>query len=210
MSRQEIKSRAKSSLGKGIFSTGWLMAVLAVLIYSAINGILSYTIVGVLIVAGALSYGLVYAFLKNSRDGQPIEIGDLFSGFTHDFVGNLLLGLMVSIFTFLWTLLFIIPGIVKAYSYSMSFYIKVDHPEKGWKECIDESRKMMNGHKMDLFIQDLSFIGWMIVGSLCLGIGTLWVTAYMQAARAQFYESIKPVEETVGSSAEDPAKSATV
>ena len=186
------------------------MAVLAVLIYSAINGILSYTIVGVLIVAGALSYGLVYAFLKNSRDGQPIEIGDLFSGFTHDFVGNLLLGLMVSIFTFLWTLLFIIPGIVKAYSYSMSFYIKVDHPEKGWKECIDESRKMMNGHKMDLFIQDLSFIGWMIVGSLCLGIGTLWVTAYMQAARAQFYESIKPVEETVGSSAEDPAKSATV
>ena len=210
MSRQEIKSRAKSSLGKGIFSKGWLMAVLAVLIYSAINGILSYTIVGVLIVAGALSYGLVYAFLKNSRDGQPIEIGDLFSGFTHDFVGNLLLGLMVSIFTFLWTLLFIIPGIVKAYSYSMSFYIKVDHPEKGWKECIDESRKMMNGHKMDLFIQDLSFIGWMIVGSLCLGIGTLWVTAYMQAARAQFYESIKPVEETVGSSAEDPAKSATV
>ena len=116
MSRQEIKSRAKSSLGKGIFSKGWLMAVLAVLIYSAINGILSYTIVGVLIVAGALSYGLVYAFLKNSRDGQPIEIGDLFSGFTHDFVGNLLLGLMVSIFTFLWTLLFIIPGIVKAYS----------------------------------------------------------------------------------------------
>ena len=210
MSRQEIKSRAKSSLGKGIFSTGWLMAVLAVLIYSAINGILSYTIVGVLIDAGALSYGLVYAFLKNSRDGQPIEIGDLFSGFTHDFVGNLLLGLMVSIFTFLWTLLFIIPGIVKAYSYSMSFYIKVDHPEKGWKECIDESRKMMNGHKMDLFIQDLSFIGWMIVGSLCLGIGTLWVTAYMQAARAQFYESIKPVEETVVSSAEDPAKSATV
>lgn len=210
MSRQEIKSRAKSSLGKGIFSTGWLMAVLAVLIYSAISGVLSFTFIGVLIVAGAFSYGLSYVFLKNSRDGQPIEIGDVFSGFTHDFVGNFVLGLMVSIFTALWTLLFIIPGIVKSYSYSMSFYIKVDHPEKGWKECIDESRKMMNGHKMDLFIQDLSFIGWMIVGSLCLGIGTLWVTAYMQAARAQFYESIKPVEETVGSSAEDPAKSATV
>ena len=63
---------------------------------------------------------------------------------------------------------------------------------------------------MDLFIQDLSFIGWMIVGGLCLGIGTLWVNAYMQAARAQFYESIKPVEGTTGSSAEESTMSASV
>lgn len=207
MSRQEIKARAKSSLGQGIFSTGWLMAVLVVLIYNAITGVLSYTVVGVLVVSGALSYGLTYVFLKNARDGQPFNIADVFSGFTKDFVGNLLLGLMTAIFTALWSLLFVIPGIVKSYSYSMAFYIKVDHPEKGWKECIDESRQMMNGHKMDLFVQDLSFIGWMIVGSLCLGVGTLWVSAYMNAARAQFYESIKPVDETANAS---PEESATV
>ncbi len=76
----------------------------------------------------------------------------------------------------------------------MSFYIKADHPEYDWRQCINESKAMMYGHKWELFVLDLSFIGWMIVGALCLGIGTLWATAYQSAARAQFYESLKPVE----------------
>ena len=115
----------------------------------------------------------------------------MFKGFSSDFGQNLLIGLMTAIFTALWSLLLIVPGIVKAYSYSMVYYIKADHPEYDWRQCIAESQAMMNGHKMDLFILDLSFIGWMIVGSLCLGVGTLWVSAYMEAARAHFYESIQ-------------------
>ena len=94
-------------------------------------------------------------------------------------------------FIFLWSLLFVIPGIVKMYAYSMAYYIKLDHPDYGWKACIDESRQLMDGHKWEKFVLDLSFLGWIIVGSLCLGVGTLWVTPYMEATNAQFYEYVR-------------------
>lgn len=77
------------------------------------------------------------------------------------------------------------------YAYSMAYYIKLDHPDYGWKACIDESRRLMDGHKWEKFVLDLSFLGWIIVGSLCLGVGTLWVTPYMEATNAQFYEYVR-------------------
>ena len=92
------------------------------------------------------------------------------------------------LFIFLWSLLLFIPGIVKAYAYSMVYYVKADHPEYGWRECLDESQRLMTGHKWEKFVLDLSFIGWGIVGSLCLGVGTLWVMTYMAATEAQYYE----------------------
>lgn len=193
MTRQEIKARAKDQLGNNLFCNAWLFAVLACFIFSVICGAAGSIIVGIgaVIVTGPLSFGLNYLFLKQARDNQPMDLGDMFKGFSSDFGQNLLIGLMTAIFTALWSLLLIVPGIVKAYSYSMVYYIKADHPEYNWRQCIAESQAMMNGHKMDLFIMDLSFIGWMIVGSLCLGVGTLWVSAYMEAARAHFYESIQ-------------------
>lgn len=193
MTRQEIKARAKDQLGNNLFCNAWLFAVLACFIFSVICSAAGSIIVGIgaVIVTGPLSFGLNYLFLKQARDNQPMELGDLFKGFSEDFSQNLLIGLMTAIFTALWSLLLIVPGIVKAYSYAMVYYIKADHPEYNWRQCIAESQAMMNGHKMDLFIMDLSFIGWMIVGSLCLGVGTLWVSAYMEAARAHFYESIQ-------------------
>lgn len=193
MTRQEIKARAKDQLGNNIFCNAWLFAVLACFIFSVICSVAGSIIVGIgaVIVTGPLSFGLNYLFLKQARDHQPMDLGDMFKGFSSDFGQNLLIGLMTAIFTALWSLLLIVPGIVKVYSYSMVYYIKADHPEYDWRQCIAESQAMMNGHKMDLFILDLSFIGWMIVGSLCLGVGTLWVSAYMEAARAHFYESIQ-------------------
>ncbi len=193
MTRQEIKARAKDQLGNNLFCNAWLFAVLACFIFSVICSVAGSIIVGIgaVIVTGPLSFGLNYLFLKQARDHQPMDLGDMFKGFSSDFGQNLLIGLMTAIFTALWSLLLIVPGIVKAYSYSMVYYIKADHPEYDWRQCIAESQAMMNGHKMDLFILDLSFIGWMIVGSLCLGVGTLWVSAYMEAARAHFYESIQ-------------------
>lgn len=193
MARQEIKARAKDQLGNNLFCNAWLFAVLACFIFSVICSAAGSIIVGIgaVIVTGPLSFGLNYLFLKQARDHQPMDLGDMFKGFSSDFGQNLLIGLMTAIFTALWSLLLIVPGIVKAYSYSMVYYIKADHPEYDWRQCIAESQAMMNGHKMDLFILDLSFIGWMIVGSLCLGVGTLWVSAYMEAARAHFYESIQ-------------------
>ena len=193
MTRQEIKARAKDQLGNNLFCNAWLFAVLACFIFSVICSAAGSIIVGIgaVIVTGPLSFGLNYLFLKQARDHQPMDLGDMFKGFSSDFGQNLLIGLMTAIFTALWSLLLIVPGIVKAYSYAMVYYIKADHPEYNWRQCIAESQAMMNGHKMDLFILDLSFIGWMIVGSLCLGVGTLWVSAYMEAARAHFYESIQ-------------------
>ena len=97
---------------------------------------------------------------------------------------------MQAIFIFLWSLLFIIPGIVKSYSYAMCMYVKSDHPDYDWRACLDTSRQLMQGNKWRLFVLDLSFIGWYIVGAMVVGIGTLWVTPYHQATRAQFYEAL--------------------
>ncbi|MBQ7624030.1 MAG: DUF975 family protein [Clostridia bacterium] len=120
-----------------------------------------------------------------------MKIEDLFKGFTGDFSQTFLIGLMTSVFVFLWSLLFVIPGIIKKYSYSMAYFIKADNPDYDWRKCIDASKAMMQGHKWDLFVLELSFIGWIIISYLLFGVGFLWLAPYMQASRAQFYESIK-------------------
>ena len=186
--------RAKAQLGNNIFGSSWMIALLVLVIVSAINGILDATGIGAvvsLLVSGPLSFGLAYLFLKQTRDGLQMDIADLFKGFSVDFTQNFLIALMTTIFTLLWSLLFIIPGIVKYYAYSMVYFIKVDHPEYDWRRCIGESKAMTAGHKGELFVLDLSFLGWYIVGLLCLGIGVLWVAPYHQATRSQFYESLK-------------------
>ncbi|MBQ9858414.1 MAG: DUF975 family protein [Oscillospiraceae bacterium] len=191
VTRQELKARAKAQLDGGIFKEKWLWAVLVCLIVSAALGIISMIpVVGAaatIVITGPVMYGVNAMFLKQARNNQPMNLEDLLKGFTGDFKENFLIGLMTAIFTALWSLLFVIPGIVKAYSYSMAYYIKVDCPAFTWKQCIETSKDMMNGHKMELFVQDLSFIGWMIVGSFCLGVGTLWVMPYQYATRAHFY-----------------------
>jgi uncharacterized membrane protein len=193
-----MKEMAKAQLGNQIFGNTWLTAVIVVLIQSAvtylINCVLGFGQIVSILVLGPLSYGMAAMFLKQTRDGNKMEIGDIFNGFKEDFSNTFLIGLMTFIFTFLWSLLFVIPGIVKSYAYSMAYYIKADHPEYDWKQCINESQRMMQGHKGELFVLDLSFIGWYIVGSLCLGVGVLWVSAYVAAARSQFYENLRLTE----------------
>lgn len=197
MTRQELKERAKAQLGNNIFGNKWMVALAVWFIYTAIIGIISSTGIGsfaTIIITGPLMFGITSLFLNQTRTGENMNIADMFCGFTKCFGDSLLIGLITAIFTFLWSLLFVIPGIVKAYSYSMAYYIKVDHPEYDWRQCIKESMKLMDGHKAELFVLDLSFIGWYIVGALCLGIGTLWVSPYHLATKAQFYESIKTVD----------------
>ena len=72
----------------------------------------------------------------------------------------------------------------------MSSFIAYDHPDYDWKKCLDESQRMMKGHKMEYFLLNLSFIGWMIVGALCLGVGLLWVKPYITAAQTSFYQNL--------------------
>ena len=98
---------------------------------------------------------------------------------------------LMYVLTFLWTLLFIIPGIIKAFSYSMTPFILDEFPELSPSEAIHRSRMMMKGHKFDLFWLYLSFIGWAILAILTCGIGFLWLIPYMQTAEAAFYEEVK-------------------
>lgn len=192
-SNAELRARARQQLGGNIFSTNWLIGVLVVLIVGAIFSVVSFTVVGPLILWGPLTVGANFVFLSLVRGKSKADLLEVFNGFrqTDALVNRILTGLLVNVFTFLWSLLFVIPGIVKMYSYSMATYISADHPDWEWKQCIDASKKVMFGKKGKLFCLDLSFIGWMIVGSLAFGIGTLWVSAYIESAHANFYEDIK-------------------
>lgn len=95
------------------------------------------------------------------------------------------------IYAVLWALLLIIPGIVKAYSYAMTPYILYDNPKLQGNAAIELSMRMMRGHKLELFLLHLSFIGWFLLCILTLGIGFLWLTPYVHSTQAAFYEDVK-------------------
>ena len=193
INRIEIKERAKTSLGRSIFAEAFLMGVLVLFIASAISTAAStIAFVGTLLIMGPLAVG-VASFFKNTFRYGKTGVEKLFDGFAKDFGGSLILGVVTSIFIFLWSLLFVIPGIVKAYSYSMAFYLKSEHADWDWKKCLDESVRMTRGHKLELFVLDLSFIGWYIVGALCLGIGELWAMAYHETAKLGYYEELSKI-----------------
>ena len=99
-----------------------------------------------------------------------------------------------TLYTFLWSLLFIIPGIIANYSYAMTGYILADHPELTASEAIERSKEMMSGNRLRLFCLQLSFIGWAILCAFTMGIGNLWLTPYRQAAAAAFYREISGTE----------------
>ena len=98
------------------------------------------------------------------------------------------------LYTFLWSLLFIIPGIIANYSYAMTGYILAEHPELTASEAIEQSKEMMSGNRFRLFCLQFSFIGWSILCSFTLGIGNLWLRPYKQAATAAFYREISGTE----------------
>ncbi|MGM9651378.1 MAG: DUF975 family protein [Faecousia sp.] len=201
-SNSELRARARQQLGGNLFGKTWLIALLVLLlnnvIVSATASFLSFilnikdTVFSFVqgFLYGPLTFGVSLVFLQLVRGKPDINIGDLFKGFSAKFGEYLLLGLMQGIFISLWSLLFVIPGIVKSYSYSMAFYIKCDHPNLRWNDCITASRRLMDGHKGQLFCLDLSFLGWYLLGSLALGVGILWVVPYHKAAQANFYASL--------------------
>lgn len=140
------------------------------------------------ILGGTINLGYT-RFLLDQHDGKELEFKTLFSQFDR-FGQGFLQKFLRGLYSFLWGLLFIIPGIVKSYSYAMTPYILTDHPDMTANEAITASRQLMDGHKMELFLLQLSFIGWMILNIFTLGIGSLWLHPYMQATEAAFYRSL--------------------
>ena len=111
----------------------------------------------------------------------------------HTFTGylkNVWAMFLVYLFTILWTLLLIVPGIVKGLGYSLTPFIVKDHPELTANQAIDLSARMMKGHRFDLFYLYLSFLGWIMLSMLTLGIGLLWVLPYMETTLAAFYQEV--------------------
>jgi uncharacterized membrane protein len=180
----ELRAIARSQL-----HGSWLAAVGIVLVYGVIISASGFVIVGPLVLGGPLTLGLIGYFLKKARGGTG-QLENLFDGFS-SFVKSFLLYLLQAIFIGLWSLLFIIPGIVKSFSYSMAFFILHDNPDIGASEAIDRSKKMMHGYKGKLFGLCLSFLGWGILCCFTLGIGFLWLFPYMSLSVTNFYEDLK-------------------
>jgi len=104
---------------------------------------------------------------------------------------------MVSLFTALWSFLFVIPGIVKSYAYSQALYIQAENPDMNWKECIQKSQDMMYGHKMELFKVHLSMIGWILLVSFTLGIAAIWVVPYLTTISTKYYMYLNNDQECI-------------
>lgn len=123
---------------------------------------------------------------------EGLKMEEMFWTFKEDYGGNVLMMFLISLYTALWSMLFVVPGIVKGYSYSLAMYIKSENPQISASQAIELSKKMTNGRKMDLFVLDLSYIGWFMLSGITFNIlGILYVLPYYQAAKAFAYEEIK-------------------
>ena len=175
----------------------WQPAVIFSLVYMAIALVINY--VGTkndyisflsMLLLYPLQYGAAVAFLGFKRTGVDVKIGDMFVGF-NDYGRVFMTILLQTLYIVLWSLLLVVPGIIKAISYSQTIYIVKDNPELKFNGAIERSMAMMEGHKMEAFLLGISFIGWLLLGVLTLGIGMLWVTPYMSTAYAHFYDYVK-------------------
>lgn len=144
----------------------------------------------ILITTGPLVYGASRAAVE-CVEGDEWDYFHLFKGFSECFGSSVLLAVLQAAFLILWALVFIVPGFIKLYAYSMAFFIQQEHKEMEPVDCITESRCMMDGYKWQLFRLDLSFLGWYLVGLLCFGVGIFFIFPYHHQARANFYEALK-------------------
>ena len=197
MNIAELKSKAKLQI-QGKIGVLFAITLIMSLISAAVSSLLSMLIPGagilvaaVVSAAFALSVARVYLMLIRGIDP---EAKDAFCGFD-DFWSAFKVSFFVGLYTYLWSLLLIVPGIIKSISYSMSMYILAENKGKSAHECIKESKAMTEGHKMELFMLGLSFIGWVLLGFVTLGISYIWVVPYIRATFANAYVSLKPVVE---------------
>lgn len=134
-------------------------------------------------------------FLMNTIRRTGACFGNLLDGFGM-FGRIILLNILTNLFVMLWSLLFVVPGIIAAYRYRMALYLLLDHPEMSVMQCIRESKRMMKGHKGELFVMDLSFLGWAILESIpVFGYAVqVWTTPYIRMSYVLYYEALRGAE----------------
>lgn len=143
-----------------------------------------------LLLSGVFQFGINRFLLNFTDNTRDPKIQDLFSGFNVIFktIGiTVLQGLIIT----LGFILLIIPGIIFSFMYSQTFYILAEDNSKSVMECLKESRNMMKGHKFEMFILMLSFIGWILLSVVTLGIALLWVKPYMSTTYCNYYNELR-------------------
>lgn len=186
--RAELKTEAKQLLQNrwGISGLAFLLLAIVSLAVQAVPFIGPF--LGIFVIGPVALGTAIYSIAISNNQNPGIDVA--FKGF-ESFLKATGLYFWLLLWVFLWTLLLVIPGIIKAFSYSMAFYIMADNPEITVKEALNESKRMTNGHKMDLFILGLSFIGWSLLCILTLGIGYFWLISYTNVTFANAYKKLK-------------------
>ena len=213
--RQQVKEQAKQIMKRnywkmfvvtlitGILSTDYVTVIQEVqglvpdvVLPSMFSSILSFlsmeSIVGLLFsifIGFAIRVGEPYYFIKNHY-GNP-ALNEIFQGFKGNYLNVVKIMLIMELKIMLWLLLLVVPGIIKAYEYSMIPYLLAENPNLSADEAFSLSKQMTTGQKMDLFVLDLSFLGWIILGTICCGIGLLFVQPYPEATKAEVYLILK-------------------
>ena len=169
-------------LGAFLAGSAIIIAVAAIVLAAV------YFILGSVIEAGYAKYNLELV------DRTEAKLESLFTYF-YNWKTTAATRFLTGLYTLLWSLLFIIPGIIASYSYAMTGYILAEHPELTASEAIERSKEMMSGNRFRLFCLQFSFIGWSILCTFTFGIGNLWLRPYRQAATAAFYREISGTEQ---------------
>ena len=199
------------SIGRGNFQKNYGTCVLVSLVYAILAGLratlskergrefifdffglwsigiaVTALLLGVFVIA-VLEVGSCRFYVENRDYNAPME--KLFFGFQCGHYGNVVWVIFLrNVFLFLWTLLLIIPGIVKAYEYRMVPYILAEQPDINYSDAFSISKQMMDGQKMDTFILDLSFIGWTLLETITCGLpGIFWSQPYIDAVNGELY-----------------------
>lgn len=188
MNNEEIRREAREFL-----KDKWLNLALVWLIFGAVLSLVPATLgiggIVALIVGGPLMLGVSRIFLKLWHR-QDFQIEEMFQGF-NDFSRSLVAYLLMCLYVFLWSLLLVVPGIIAAISYSMTFFIMAEDPKIEAQEALRKSKEMMEGHKTEFFLLMLSFIGWMVLACFTFGLGFLLLQSYTTMSSAIFYQRLK-------------------
>ncbi|CEP80459.1 DUF975 family protein [Paraclostridium sordellii] len=208
--RKELKEKTLSQL-----KNNWGFAILICLIYTIISGVLdlNYTFEPninwidfnlrldfiLIILLGPLQLGLSKFILNFIEDRSKANLKDLFYGFfsINLFIKSILINLIIVVGIYIGGILFIIPGIIWALMFSQTYFILVENTEIGVIEALKRSYRLVDGFKSDLFVLELSFIGWLIVCIITLGIGFLWYTPYYEITLGNFYVKLKEIKVNV-------------
>lgn len=183
--RKQLKSEAKSNL-----KNYWESAIFVTCISTSIISMYLRNRILALIISGSFLVGICMFYLSMSRkNDKEVKFSTIFNGF-HTFWKSTGLFFLYMLIVLVGLLLFIIPGIIIALLYSQSFFILADNPTKSIPQCLSESAEMMKCHKFDLFVLNLSFIGWFILSIFTVGLGLFYLIPYRYATLANYFYEI--------------------